>query len=297
MYFSNLSSTNQSEMDKNAPPPRKSFCQRRRRCIRCCGCCCCFLLIALGVLAFVFWPRFVRICVEYLQMSSRLTVSSSGGRTTVGATMIVPVEVNNTNLWGLPTIEYFRAEAYYSGDEVTPFSDGEVRDLKIDGQSIFRFDLELTPTTLSREQAQNAYDYFLRRCGATLTSSQATWLADLYMELRLGFTLGFWLRDIEMPCAAGLARAPAFLTDRGCQDLDKYCIELFCAIDDLSCERSGCMADRNATFIHRAPPLSPPPPSPPPSPSPPPPAAPQLPARPPPGPPPPRRPPPGGLIG
>jgi len=242
-------------------PQRRSSCDQHRRCIRCCTYCCLSMLIVLGILALIFWPRLLVICINYSQLSTRLNVAQAAA-----IEMVVPVSIASSNWWGI-RLDFIEVSGFYSGNEHAALTRGRVDhfELKVNGNSTFN--VATAPADLSPAQAATAYDYLITRCGPLVDSG--TWRLDLHVRVKAyGANVAFWIRDLEMPCHPLNPVVPLHSTqEQGdeCESDDEqgvgqYCTRLLCALDDLTCEEDcpNPSASSRRRLPH-APPASPPP--------------------------------------
>lgn len=164
-------------------PKHRSWCKRHRGCLLACSCCCCVLLIAIGVIAYVFWPRMITVCAHYSQVeavvriegddggaSSSATVPGATGSTaapspTARVSMVIPIEINSTNLWGV-RIDKLRVDAYYSGNRAAALSRGELDGFGLVPLGTTRFDVSLSSPDVEAAQASNAHGmHAVSTCG------------------------------------------------------------------------------------------------------------------------------------
>lgn len=222
-----------------------------------------FTVVLLGVMAFIFWPRKIFLCVDYSRTTTGIQVSIAPPQASVSFDM--PVSVDSDNLWGVH-LQHVGVEGYYKGEYEAALSRGSIDDLKLTARGTSSFNISLAPADLSAAQLGSAVSYFTEQCGVLgqLLNPGATWLLDLKVTVGLvGFSFDFWVRDLEMPCHSAPNGAAGYMGNSGgCEDGElrppdgKYCIELLCAIDDLTCEKS-CPSDDSSS------PVVPPPAAPP----------------------------------
>jgi len=267
-----------------AAPGRKGCCTRRRRCLRRCSQLMVLLVVLLAVLAGIFWPRFLLVCLHYSSTSVLLTTAGSPPGARVSFEM--PVSIASTNLWGIK-VDRLRLTAFYEGNYDAAIARGSADGFELKVRGNTSFDLSVSASDLNAAQASSLTNYVTTQCGALgqLASSGSTWKMDVRVEVALpmGVELVFWLRDLLVPCHGVGAPLGWLGGDGGCDDgtqraLDgKYCISLLCAIDDLSCEKK-CPPPPSPPLPPPLPPAPPPPQPLPPAPtggySPPPPASP-----------------------
>lgn len=241
-------------------PQHTSCCARRRKCLRGCCCCCVCLALTLGIVAFIFWPRLLTLCVHYSRLSARLIVDSTVYTSTAQVEMTVPISIMSTNLWSFH-MDLLDVTMYYSGSDVE-LSQGRVEDFALAAQGNTSFDVTVSPIVdVSPAQAAVVVDYFVARCGPAFSSG--SWLADLKVLVELwGFRLTFWLREIELPCVAGSAVAALGAIATGGEDdcegeghtAGRYCKRLLCSIDDLMCEKCTPAASPSSSTSTALPP-------------------------------------------
>ena len=247
---------------------QESCCARHRKCVRCCGCCCLLTILLLVVVGVIFWPRTLLICIDYSRTTLRLEFTHLPPKLATSFTL--PVSVKSENLWGIH-LTSVGVDGYYKGQYDAVLARGKIDSLTLKARAKTSFNVTATPVELSSAQLVSAVDYFTDECGllGQTLDPTATWQLDLKVTVEvLSQTFEFWIRDVEVPCHSVDASGgiELFGVDGGCEDGKrrpadgKYCIELFCAIDDLMCEKS-CPA---ASDVSRSP--APPPPAAPPSP-------------------------------
>ena len=256
-----IGSTDPNSIKLHKRGDEKPGCCKRFR--RCCYGCCPFILALLGVMAFVFWPRKIFMCVDYSRTTTDIQLSLAPPQASVSFDM--PVSVDSDNFWGV-TLKNVGVEGYYQGEYDAALSRGSIDDLTLKMRGSSSFNVSLAPADLSAAQLGSAVSYFTEQCGALgqVLDPDATWLLDLKVTVEMmSFSHDFWIRDLEMPCHNAPAGAGGYVgSTGGYEDGElrppdgKYCIELLCAIDDLTCEKS-CPSEGSSS------PAAPPPAAPP----------------------------------
>jgi len=184
------------------------------------------------------------------QINGNATASTPTG--TASLTLVVPISINSSNLWGIQAD--IRVGAFYSGNRAAALARGAIEGFALVPQGTTRFDVEMTLPEAEASQASNLYDYLVRRCGPFVSSG--TWFLDLHIQAAAyGVEAEFWIEDVELPCVGvGVEASPigmlrnvtnaTSLDDCAAEALrnaarvdGQYCKTLLCAVDDLMCER------------------------------------------------------------
>jgi len=220
---------------------------------RCCGrMCCCFtfcLLPILFVAGLVFWPRPITICVQYADIGLQ-----GPGQVGQLPSVTVPLEIENTNWWGLKiSVEL---SSYLRGSEQgrgVLLGTSEARDLKLEALRTTESLVALraaSPSEQSSSEVAQATMRLFDDCGAQLNRLDGTWTTDMHMIVGVfGIELPLWFQ-VNVPCLPGQSVPDQCgLTDCGTEDasnsdqLGEVCFRVLCSPTDLTCEKEQCMQE------------------------------------------------------
>lgn len=244
-------------VDDNAT---KSWCARHPKC-RCCSICGGITLLLLIILAIIFWPRLILLCVDYTNsgLSASVTQQALTASSPVEVRMNIPIKTKSHNLWSLH-VPKVRVEAFYKNNYNAHLGAGEIKDLRLNALSESSFTVDVIPPQATASQVATAtqlYDINNGECRASACVGAAcTWPVDLKIMITiLGYEIAFWVRDLAMPCprvAAGASLVPLAVQDDGqsCASKEEAyktehnCVAFFCSVSDIMCKGEDCMKNQ-----------------------------------------------------